>query len=139
MAETLSDARLATLVPIRNMDRAVKFYTESLGGKLTYRATEGVMKDSWASVKIGRNEFWLIAPEIHEKRSLAYSTFVVKDIRSVVSDLKSRGVKFSRAERMSEETKIEGPIALDSVGASAFLKDSEGNLLMIWQNVPSGP
>ena len=136
MAETLSDARLATLVPIRNMDRAVKFYTESLGGKLTYRATEGEMKDSWASVKVGRNEFWLIAPAIHEKRTLAYSTFVVKDIRSVVSDLKSRGVKFSRAERMSKETKVEGPIAFDSFGASAFLKDSEGNLLMIWQNVP---
>lgn len=136
MAETLSDARLATLVPIRNMDRAVKFYTDSLGGKLTYRATEGEMRDSWASVKVGRNEFWLIAPETHEKRTLAYSTFVVKDIRSVVSDLKSRGVRFSRAERMSKETKVEGPIAFDPFGASAFLKDSEGNLLMIWQNVP---
>ena len=39
----------ATLVPVRNMDRAVKFYTESLGGKLLHRM-EGDMKDFWASV-----------------------------------------------------------------------------------------
>lgn len=135
MPETLSDARLATLVTIKDMDRAIKFYTNTLGGKLQYRG-EGEMKDSWASVKLGKNEFWLIVPETLEKRTLAYSTFMVKDIRSVVSDLKVRGVKFQRAERMSNETKVEGPIAFESVGASAFFKDTEGNVLMVWQNSP---
>jgi catechol 2,3-dioxygenase-like lactoylglutathione lyase family enzyme len=135
LPETLSDARLATLVTIKDMDRAIKFYTNTLGGKLQYRG-EGEMKDSWASVKLGKNEFWLIVPETLEKRTLAYSTFMVKDIRSVVSDLKVRGVKFQRAERMSNETKVEGPIAFESVGASAFFKDTEGNVLMVWQNSP---
>jgi hypothetical protein len=37
---------------------------------------------------------------------------------------------------MSKETKVEGPIAYESFGASAFFKDSEGNLLMVWQNNP---
>jgi predicted enzyme related to lactoylglutathione lyase len=133
MTETLSDSYTATLVPVKNMDRAVKFYTESLGGKLLFRDT-GEMKDSWASIKMGKSEFWLIAPETREKRTLAYSTFVVKDIRAVVKDLKSKGVKFQKADRMSKETKVEGPIAVESFGASAFLKDSEGNLLMVWQN-----
>lgn len=136
MPEKLTDSTLVTLVPIRNMERAVKFYTESLGGKVAYRG-EGEMKDSFASVTVGKNEFWLITPSAREKRALAYSAFVVEDIKAVVKDLQDRGVKFQKADRMSKETKVEGPIAFESFGASAFLKDSEGNMLMIWQNIPS--
>jgi catechol 2,3-dioxygenase-like lactoylglutathione lyase family enzyme len=115
------------------MDRAVKFYTDSLGGKLLNRM-EGEMKDFWASVKIGKEEFWLVAPEEREKRELAYSAFVVEDIKAVVAELKGKGVKFARAERNSKDTKIVGPIAYESFGASAYFKDSEGNLLMLWQS-----
>jgi predicted enzyme related to lactoylglutathione lyase len=130
-----SEARLATLIPIRNMDRAIKFYTKSLGGKLRFRG-EGEMKNFWASLRLGANEVWLIAPQKREKRTLAYSTFLVKNIKSAVNELKRKGVTFQRAERMGPETRLEGPIAYESFGASAFFKDSEGNLLVVWQNVP---
>ncbi len=136
MATNLSEARVATLIPIRNMDRAIKFYTKTLGGKLLYRG-QGQMKDSWASVKVGRSEFWMITPQERERRSLAYTTFLVKDIKTVVKELRDKGVRFQQAERMSKETRIEGPIAFDPFGASAFFKDTEGNLLMIWQNFPA--
>jgi predicted enzyme related to lactoylglutathione lyase len=129
----LSESNLVTLVPIRDMERAVKFYTEALGGKLTRRG-EGDMKDSWASIKLGKSELWLIVPETREKRALAYTAFVVKDVKSVVADLKNKGVRFNRAVRETKETKIDGPIAYDEWGAAAFFKDSEGNLLMVWQN-----
>ena len=122
-------------MPIRNMNRAIKFYTKKLGGRLGDRA-RGEMRDMWASVKLAGAEFWLIAPEKHEKRNLAYSTFVVKNIKSVVRKLMKNGVKFERAPRMSPDTRIDGPIAFESFGASAFFKDSEGNLLMVWQNFP---
>jgi predicted enzyme related to lactoylglutathione lyase len=115
------------------MDRAVKFYTETLGGKVLMRDT-GEMKDMWASIKLAGSEFWLITPDKQEKRELSYSVFAVKDITTAVRDLKAKGVKFSRAERMSKETKVEGPIARDAgMGASAFFKDSEGNLLMLFE------
>ena len=130
-----SKSGYATIVPVRNMSRALKFYTEALGGKLVYRG-EGDMKDYWASVKVGREEFWLTAPEKREKRDLAYSVFLVKDIRAAVKELQGRGVKFQPAEKMSEETKVEGPIAHEKFGSAAFFKDSEGNLLMVWQNNP---
>jgi len=130
---TLSDsATHARLLPVRNMDRAVKFYTDTLGGKVLSRDT-GDMKDFWASVKVGKSEFWLVAPQEREKLELAYSVFTVKDIKSVVADLKKKGVKFRKAEPMDEKAKIEGPIAYESIGASAFFKDSEGNLLMLFQ------
>jgi predicted enzyme related to lactoylglutathione lyase len=130
----LSKSKFASLVPIKKMKRAVKFYTETLGGKLIYR-DEGEMKDSFASVKVGAAEFWLITPSKKEKRKLAYFTFVVDDIRAEVKQLKKRGLEFEKAERMGPDTKVEGPIAFESFGASAFFSDSEGNALMLWQNV----
>jgi len=128
-----SKAPLATLVPSRNMARAIKFYTKVLGGRLRYRG-EGEMRNLWASIKLGPNEIWLIAPQRREKRTLAYSTFLVKNIKGAVSQLKRKGVTFQRAERRGPETRLEGPIAFESSGAAAFFKDSEGNLLMIWQS-----
>lgn len=128
----LSEAGFATLVPIRDMGRAVKLYASVLGGKLTMRG-KGDMKDSWASVRIGKADFWLIPPSKREKRELAYSVFLVKNIRKAVKDLKGKGVGFQRAEIGGPETKVEGPISFNPWGAVAFFKDSEANLLMVWQ------
>jgi predicted enzyme related to lactoylglutathione lyase len=130
----LSRADFATLVPIRNMDRAIKFYTGVLGGSLNMRG-DGEMKNSWASLSVGKTEFWLIKPEKYEKRDLAYSTFVVKDIKKTVSGLKKKKARFLPAERMGPDSKVDGPISYSPYGAVAILKDSEGNLLMIWENV----
>ena len=127
------EAKHATLLTVKSMDRAVKFYTDVLGGKVLMR-DKGEMKDFFASLKVAGPEFWLISPQEREKVELAYSSIIVKDIRAVVAELKAKGVKFTRAERMNEKTKVEGPIAFDeNMGSSAFFKDTEGNLLMLWQ------
>jgi len=137
--DMLSHADFATLVPIRNMDRAIRFYTVTLGGSLNMRA-DGEMKNYWASVSVGKSEFWLVKPENREKRNLAYSTFIVKDIKETVGNLKKKGVKFLRAEKMGPDSKVDGPIAFTLYGAEAFFKDSEGNLSMLWENkLPSPP
>lgn len=129
----LSDSDFASLIPIRNMDRALKFYTETVGGKLRMRGQDE-MKDSWASVAVGKAEFWLIKPEKREKMDLAYSVFIVKDIEKTVDGLRKKRVRFLPAERMGPGSKAKGPIAYMPWGAkSAFLKDSEGNLLMLWE------
>jgi predicted enzyme related to lactoylglutathione lyase len=128
----LEKSSFVTLVAVKKMDRAVKFYTEALGGKLTSKG-EGEMEDSWASVKVGKAEFWLVTPEKWEKRELAYNSFIVDDIKEAVASLKSKGVKFSRAEKMTPDTKVDGPIAHHEWGSEAFFKDSEGNQLMLWQ------
>src|SRR5271155_3269945 len=129
----LDKASFVTFVPVKKMDRAIKFYTEGLGGKVTSKG-EGDMEDSWASVKVGKHEFWLIKPESWEKRELAYNAFIVDDIKAAVAGLKSKGVKFSRAEKVTPDTKIDGPIAKHAWGSEAFFKDSEGNQLMLWQD-----
>ncbi len=125
-------AKLVTLIPIRDMTRALRFYTKTLGGRMTDRAP-GKMRNMWASVRLAGADIWLIEPERFERRTLAYSTLVVKNIRSSVRALTKKGVKFQRAERMGPDSRIEGPIVSDSVGAAAFFKDPEGNLLMLFQ------
>jgi catechol 2,3-dioxygenase-like lactoylglutathione lyase family enzyme len=125
--------QLVTLMPIRDMDRAVKFYTKVLGAKLVFRG-QGEMKDGWASLTLGDSGIWLISPSKREKRTLAYSTLIVKNIKTFVAGLQANGVKFQKAEKMSDETKVVGPIAFEGIGASAFFKDSEGNVLMLWQD-----
>ena len=130
-----SKTSLVTLMPIRQMSRAITFYTKKLGAKLVYRG-DGEMKDSFASVKFGTHEVWLITPEKFEKRTLAYQMLLASNIKSTVAKLQKNGVKFLPATRMSKETRVVGPIAFESWGASAFFKDSEGNVLGVWQNLP---
>lgn len=124
---------VATLVPIKNMNRALKFFTKNLGAKMGDRGM-GEMKDSWASVKLLGHELWMIEPSKWEKRTLAYSTLVVPNIKRFVNKCLKAGVEFDKAEAMGPDTKIDGPIARESFGASAFFKDSEGNTWMVWQN-----
>ena len=129
----LTNASFATLVPIKNMDRAIRFYRKALGGTLNMRAP-GDMKNFWASVNVGKTEFWLVRPEKRERRDLAYSTFVVKDIRKTVASLKKKQVRFLRGEGMGRDSRVEGPIVFSTYGAEAMFRDSEGNLFMLWQN-----
>jgi predicted enzyme related to lactoylglutathione lyase len=130
-------AKMVSLIPIRKMDRAIAFYTKTMGGKVRMRAS-GPMKNLWAALTVGGADVWLVSPGVTEKRKLAYHSFVVKDIKKYVAGLRRHGVKFDKAEKMSPETRIDGPIAFDEFGASAFFKDSEGNLLMAWQDMMSG-
>ncbi len=120
-----------TLIPIRNMSRALNFYTKKLGGSLKMRGT-GDMKNWWASISVAKSEIWLIKPEKYEGRKLSYNNFVVKNIRKEVKELAKRGVKFDAAEKIPG-AKIEGPISFSPYGSSAFFKDTEGNMLMLFQ------
>jgi predicted enzyme related to lactoylglutathione lyase len=132
----LSKASFATLIPIKNMDRAIKFYTKVLGGSVNMRAP-GEMKNYWASVNVGKTEFWLVHPDKQEKRDLAYSTFIVEDIKKAAAGLKKKRVRFLAGERMGSDSKVEGPIVYSPYGAAAIFKDSEGNLFMLWETAPT--
>lgn len=125
-----------TMMPIRNMNRAIRFYTKCLGGRVVYRGT-GSMRNFWAWLKVGGGDVWLVVPDKREKRSLAYSLLLVKNAKSAVAKLQAKGVKFQRPPRMSPKTRIEGLVAYEPYGAAAFFKDPEGNLLMLWQNLPA--
>ncbi|MCI4326505.1 MAG: VOC family protein [Thermoplasmata archaeon] len=126
---------LATLIPIRKMSRAIEFYTKKLDAKVVVRGTGG-MEEYWASMTLAGADVWFVSAGKQPARKLAYQTLVVPDIKKYVATLQKRGVKFQKADPPSKESKVVGPIAFDTFGASAFFKDTEGNLLMVWQTSP---
>jgi uncharacterized glyoxalase superfamily protein PhnB len=121
-----------TLVPIRNMSRAVRFYSKQLGGKVVMRGT-GEMKNSWAAMRLAGHDIWLISPDKREKRSLAYMTLLVKNAKQYTQKLKRLGVKFERATRMGPDSEVDGSVTVTPYGSTAFFKDPEGNLWMVFQ------
>jgi catechol 2,3-dioxygenase-like lactoylglutathione lyase family enzyme len=125
-----------TLIPIRNMSRAIRFYTKQLGGRVVMRGT-GQMRNSWSSLRIAGHHVWLIAPDKREKRSLAYTTLVVTNAKRYVRSLQRKGVRFQPGESMGPGSKVEGPVVSTPYGTTAFFKDPEGNLWMVFQ-IPSG-
>ncbi|HXW35966.1 MAG TPA: VOC family protein [Acidimicrobiales bacterium] len=131
-----NSVQFVTLIPIRNMTRAIRFYSKQLGGKLTMRGT-GAMKNSWASMKVAGHHVWLISPDRREKRNLAYMTLIVPNAKRYVKSLQSRGVKFQRGEPMGPGTTVDGPVVSSPYGTSAFFKDPEGNLWMVFE-IPAG-
>jgi catechol 2,3-dioxygenase-like lactoylglutathione lyase family enzyme len=125
-------ATAMTLLVVKKMDRAIDFYTKKLGAKLVMRGT-GEMEEGWAEVSLAGATFWLVAPDTMEKRTLAYQGLVVPNIKRTVTDLQKKGVKFDKAEAMGPDSKVDGPISSGPFGTSAFFKDTEGNLWMLFQ------
>jgi len=132
---TFARARLVPLLPVRDMSRALRFYTKKLGAKVLMRAP-GPMRNYWASIRIGQVEVWFVRPDQPEKRNLSYHTFLVRNVRSAVKGLQKKGVRFDRGQKTPATTKLEGPINWEPWGGSAYFRDTEGNLLMVWQNIP---
>jgi predicted enzyme related to lactoylglutathione lyase len=113
---------------ISNMDRAVQFYTEVLGMKLTNR-----FGDHWATVEIpGRLTIGLHPasakyPAPGTKGSMMIGLDIEEDISRVVSRLAEKGVH------------IKGSIAREQSGNFAHLEDPDGNELYLWEHVAYAP
>src|SRR6186997_1021451 len=82
-------------VYVSNMDRAVKFYSETLGLKLAYR-----FGDHWASIELGKGLTIGLHPASSEmpagrKGSMTIGLELSGSIHEAVRVLEAKGVKFS--------------------------------------------
>lgn len=116
-------------VPVSNMDRAVRFYSEVLGLKLAYR-----FGDHWASLELGKGLTIGLHPASSEtirgKGGMAIGLELSGAIEDAVHLLESRGVRF------------QGVVNEGKSGKFAHFEDPDGNTLYLaelnWRHVNQG-
>jgi catechol 2,3-dioxygenase-like lactoylglutathione lyase family enzyme len=131
----LTNARIATRIPVRDLERARQFYADKLGlepiqerpGGLLYRCANG--------------EFALFASAGSSPGTFTQMAWDVDDIEATVAELKRRGVVFEevdlpRLKTVDRIAEISGNYPSKGTGErGAWFRDSEGNMLGIGQSI----
>ncbi|MBZ5526199.1 MAG: VOC family protein [Acidobacteriia bacterium] len=118
-------------VYVTNMDRAVRFYTETLGLKLAYR-----FGDHWASVELGKGLTIGLHPASEQapaggrKAGMSIGLELSGSIEEAMKTLEARGVRFH------------GMVDEGKAGKFAHFEDPDGNSLYLaqlsWKHVNKG-
>lgn len=105
---------------VGDMDRAVEFYTETLGLKLHDRfENEWAAVDAGSGFLIGLHPASPDGPTPGQAGSIQVGLFVDQPLEDVQETFADRGVKF------------QGPIVNDQVVRLAYFTDPDGNLLYL--------
>ena len=125
----LQQSPLYAYFPARDLDRARRFYEQTLGlvpksfnnGGVTYEFAGGTAAFLYRSENAGTS-----------KASQAF--WSVEDVDREIVELKKRGVVFERYDEIPGERSAEGAVIAGGAKA-AWFKDSEGNILAIIQTL----
>jgi catechol 2,3-dioxygenase-like lactoylglutathione lyase family enzyme len=136
----LSDARVVTRIPVRDLTRARAFYADKLGlepseerpGGLLYRGASG--------------EFALFESAGASPGTFTQMAFDVDDIEAAVAELKRRGVVFEEVDLPGLQT-VDGIAEVagnypskGGVGErAAWFRDLDGNMFGIAQAITTPP
>ena len=105
---------------ISEMNRAVRFYTQTLGLTIAYRAGDHFcMIDAGGGLMIGLHPPGEHTPTPGAEGGTQVGLDVAQPIESVVNELRGRGVNFH------------GPVIDDSAVKLAFFNDPDGNVLYL--------
>jgi predicted enzyme related to lactoylglutathione lyase len=120
----LTESTITTMLPVTDSERAGHFYTDSLGLKQTGKSEDGTQYFAAGAGAIGLRPM----PAGAQSENTALS-FEVTDLRSEVSALEDRGVRFQDFEL--EGLKTVDHIAEMGTERAAWFTDSEGNVLCL--------
>lgn len=121
----LADFPVRPTLPAGDMDRAKRFYENTLGFKIADEDEEGV---TFASAD---TEFYVYAASTAGTAQNTAACWVVPDLDGAMADLRSRGVTFEEYDFPGLKT-VNGIAETGGVRA-AWFKDTEGNTLGLAQ------
>jgi predicted enzyme related to lactoylglutathione lyase len=109
-------------VPVTDQDKALKFWTEAIGMKVTTDQPFNE-KQRWIELKIPGADTGIapFTPDGHENRIGQFSSisFWCDDVFSTADAMKKRGVVFAKEPKKEQW------------GSSAVFKDPDGNLFVL--------
>ncbi|MGH2698011.1 MAG: VOC family protein [Actinomycetota bacterium] len=118
----LSDARVIATLPVSDLERARRFYSETMSLKPLRETPEGLQYEC----ADGSRFLLYVTGEVPQSDHTQLA-FVTRDLEAEVADLKADGVVFVEYD----DLKTVHSIAYTRTGESAWFRDSEGNLLAL--------
>ncbi|MEE1816256.1 VOC family protein [Streptomyces sp. SP18ES09] len=119
----LSDSPIAAIIPVSDMSRAKRFYTETLGLTLTRDTAEDTRFET------GGTTIGLYETPYGGKAEHTLASWKVDDLDGEMKELRSRGVTFEEYD-LPGLTTVDGVVESDTM-RGAWFKDSEGNILCV--------
>ena len=127
----LSITSVMPTIAVEDLDRAVRFYSETLG--LSVRRLEGDM-DS-ALVDVGSSDRLLLYKSGYRRGETTYCSFLTDDVEGTVRDLQGKGVRFEEYDFPGLKT-VNGIASTEGGLKTGWFKDSEGNTIAISNELP---
>jgi catechol-2,3-dioxygenase len=125
----LSQAPLTTMLPVRDLERARRYYIDVLG-----LVPEGMRPDGKFVFRCGNGALLALFPKPEGTRAEHTAvSFQITDITQAIRDLAARGVVFHDYDLPGFRT-VDHVCVLGSEKA-AWFSDPEGNILCIHQDV----
>lgn len=120
--------RVAPMIPAKDIERAKTWYADTLGLKPNYEDPSGVQYLTGDGT-----EFWVYPSQFAGTNQATSMGFLAKDLQAEMDDLKSKGVKFEEYDIPGAKT-VEGIAELAPGERAAWFKDSEGNILALFES-----
>jgi len=121
----LNESNTYTTIPVSNLERAQRFYTETLG------LTPAMVTEGGVMYRSGGTQFF-VYPSRHKASGHSQMSWVVGDIKAEVAALRAKGIEFV-------EFDVPGVTTVDGISQSgpavwtAYFRDPDGNLLGLTQ------
>ena len=124
----LEQARVVAIVPVSDVEAAIRFYGETLGLKLRERRSD-LPENREAEFEAGEGTLLVYESVGAGQSRHTVAGFRVDDIDEVVAGLRERGVAFEEYDL--PDLKTEGGIAAVGDVRAAWCKDPDGNILAV--------
>ena len=121
----LADAPVQAAIPASEMERAKRFYRDTLGLTISREAEDGVQFES------GGTQFFIYPTPNAGQAPHTLAAWSVADLDAEMAELRGRGVTFEEYDLPGLKT-VNG-VAEVATMRGAWFKDSEGNILGVSQ------
>ena len=124
----LEQARVVAIVPVSDVEAAIRFYGDTLGLRLKERRSD-LPQNREAEFEAGDGTLLVYESVGAGQSRHTVAGFRVDDIDAVVSSLRERGVVFEEYDL--PDLKTENGIAAVGDVRAAWCKDPDGNILAV--------